>query len=117
MNKISSLKDGNFYFIQDLSKLDECFINALGALFSVIAQNVKITIQILENYVDSKCLRTFGNMWTTLDNENYLIEIPQLISGISKDFMMLMQIPIYTGPPFTLFTSEQTIIRVSLTCN
>jgi hypothetical protein len=68
MNKISSLKDGNFYFIQDLSKLDECFINALGALFSVIAQNIKINIQILKTDVDAKCLKTFGNMWNTLDS-------------------------------------------------
>jgi hypothetical protein len=37
MNSIASLKDGNFYFIQDLTKLDECFVDALAALFSVVA--------------------------------------------------------------------------------
>jgi hypothetical protein len=37
MSEIANLRDGNFYFIQDLTKLDECFINALGALFSVVA--------------------------------------------------------------------------------
>lgn len=37
MNEIASMKDGNFYFIEDLTKLDECFIDALAALFSVVA--------------------------------------------------------------------------------
>lgn len=29
--------DGNFYYIKDLHKVDECFIDALGGLFSVIS--------------------------------------------------------------------------------
>jgi hypothetical protein len=37
MSEIAGIKDGNFYFIQDLKKIDEFFINALGALFSVVA--------------------------------------------------------------------------------
>jgi hypothetical protein len=34
MTGISNLKDGNFYFIQKLDTLDECFVDALGGLVS-----------------------------------------------------------------------------------
>lgn len=36
MRNISQLKDGNFYYIQEIEKIDEYFIDALGGLFSVI---------------------------------------------------------------------------------
>lgn len=37
MNNISKLKDGNFYYVQDLKTVDEMFVDALGGLFSVVA--------------------------------------------------------------------------------
>jgi hypothetical protein len=37
MNSISKLKDGNFYFVKDISTVDEMFVDALGGLFSVVA--------------------------------------------------------------------------------
>lgn len=37
MNKICSLKDGNFYYVEKLDQIDEFFVDALGALFSVVA--------------------------------------------------------------------------------
>jgi hypothetical protein len=48
MTGISNLKDGNFYFIQKLDTLDECFVDALGGLVSVVAE--KITISVLFGY-------------------------------------------------------------------
>ena len=40
MNKISQYKDGNFYFVEKLDTVDEMFVDALGGLFSVVAQNI-----------------------------------------------------------------------------
>jgi hypothetical protein len=37
MNKICTLKDGSFYFIKELSTLDEAFCNALGGIISLVA--------------------------------------------------------------------------------
>lgn len=37
MNKISKVKDGNFYYVEKLDTIDEMFIDALGGLFSVVA--------------------------------------------------------------------------------
>lgn len=38
--------DGNFYYIEDIHRIDECFIDALGGLFSVISQNIFITVRV-----------------------------------------------------------------------
>lgn len=39
MKAISNMKDGNFYFIKTLEIVNECFIDALGGLFSIIGNN------------------------------------------------------------------------------
>jgi hypothetical protein len=36
MSSISKRGEGNFYFIKDLSMVDEAFVDAVGALFSVV---------------------------------------------------------------------------------
>jgi hypothetical protein len=36
MDKISSVKDGNFYFIEKLETIDEAFVSALGGMLSVV---------------------------------------------------------------------------------
>jgi len=38
MKGISDLKDGNFYYIEDLDKLAQSFVDALGILFTVVAK-------------------------------------------------------------------------------
>lgn len=37
MEKIAELCDGNFYFIEDVNKINECFLDAVAVLFSVVA--------------------------------------------------------------------------------
>lgn len=44
MNNICKVKDGNFYYVEHINKVDEMFIDALGGLFSVIAQNLSISV-------------------------------------------------------------------------
>ena len=37
MTNICRMKDGTFYFIKELSTLDEAFCNALGGIISLVA--------------------------------------------------------------------------------
>ena len=39
MKSIANLKDGNFYYIETLEIVSECFVDALGGLISVIGLN------------------------------------------------------------------------------
>ena len=36
MKSLSALKDGNFYYIETLEIVNECFVDAIGGLISVI---------------------------------------------------------------------------------
>lgn len=40
MSSIADLKDGNFYYIEKLNTVDEVFADAMGGLFSVVAENI-----------------------------------------------------------------------------
>ncbi|CAD8194861.1 unnamed protein product [Paramecium octaurelia] len=94
MTTICNLKNGSFYFVQDITLLDEFFVDALGGLISVIGEEVQI--QITSNpdqqYKDISISKTFGNMWRE-NNQSYEIKFPQLISGTRKDFVFEIKIP------------------------
>ena len=45
MKSLSSLKDGNFYYIETLDIVNECFVDALGGLISVIG------ISFISNFI------------------------------------------------------------------
>ena len=40
------MTDGNFYYIEQLEMVEESFIDALGGLFSVIAEKIEIKLDI-----------------------------------------------------------------------
>lgn len=45
MTKISNLGKGSFYFVNNISLLDEFFVDALGALTSMVVTDINITLQ------------------------------------------------------------------------
>jgi hypothetical protein len=47
MTKICSIKDGNFYFINKLSTLDEAFCNALGGIITQTASDIQIELECI----------------------------------------------------------------------
>ncbi|KAL4490928.1 hypothetical protein ABPG72_008664 [Tetrahymena utriculariae] len=94
MDKISQLMDGNFYYIGDIHRIDECFIDALGGLFSVVSQNVSINVQVPQNMREQiRVVKTYGDIWHTKEPYyEYLININQLLSGVSKDYILEMEL-------------------------
>ncbi|EAR92938.2 von willebrand factor type A domain protein (macronuclear) [Tetrahymena thermophila SB210] len=94
MDKISQLMDGNFYYIGDIHRIDECFIDALGGLFSVISQNVSINVQVPQEMREQiRIVKTYGDIWHTKEPYyEYSININQLLSGVSKDYILEMEL-------------------------
>ncbi|KAL4451096.1 hypothetical protein ABPG74_021418 [Tetrahymena malaccensis] len=94
MDKISQLMDGNFYYIGDIHRIDECFIDALGGLFSVISQNVSINVQVPQQMREQiRIVKTYGDIWHTKEPYyEYSININQLLSGVSKDYILEMEL-------------------------
>lgn len=86
------MQDGNFYYVEQIDTVDEMFIDALGGLFSVIAQGVNIRVRLQKDhkiFSDVSISKTYGDMWK-FDNKtnNYNINILQLIAGVSKEFLL-----------------------------
>ena len=58
MSRLTNLRDGSFYMIEQLDKVKDYFINALGGCMSVIYNEAKLKIKSLKNNVKIK-----KNIW------------------------------------------------------
>lgn len=70
MNKICLLKDGSFYFIKELSTLDEAFCNALGGIISMVANEVIINVRCIASGIVEgiKISKVFGKKWEKIND-------------------------------------------------
>jgi hypothetical protein len=100
MREIAKMGEGNFYFIEKLDLVDECFVDALGGLMSVVAQNIQIKVKvsqlhgILEPTQKLKISKVFGSKWAQMTaEEEFEIKLGQIISGSRKDFLLELTIP------------------------
>ncbi|CAD8200820.1 unnamed protein product [Paramecium octaurelia] len=94
MTSICNLKNGSFYFVQNISLLDEFFVDALGGLKSVVGEKLKMKVnlkhpEILNGLNISK---THGNKWIN-KGDYYEINLPVLIQGSRKDFVFELELP------------------------
>ena len=96
MSTIAKYKDGNFYFVEKLETVDECFVDAIGGLISVVGQDVTITIQGVKSDVfpTLRIKKAFGgaDLWKTIDGA-YSTGISQLPAGKSKNYVLELVIP------------------------
>lgn len=97
MNNICSQKDGNFYFVEKIDAVDEMFIDALGGLFSVVAQGLEIVVKLNKDnkvFGDVTISKTYGDIWKYDSKTNeYRINIVQFIAGVSKEYLMELELP------------------------
>ncbi|CAD8154113.1 unnamed protein product [Paramecium pentaurelia] len=94
MTQICNLKSGSFYFVQDVTLLDEFFADALGGLISVVGEQLEITItsQAPPPYQNIQISKTYGNMWQKKGNQYYITQ-PQFASGSRKDYVFELALP------------------------
>ncbi|EAR87778.2 von willebrand factor type A (vWA) domain was originally protein (macronuclear) [Tetrahymena thermophila SB210] len=123
MNRICQLKDGNFYYVEKINQVDEFFVDALGGLFSVVAQEILIEINLnrqdknFQKYFSNcKVSKTYGDMWKCIkQDEIYQIKINQLFSGVSKDFIMEIVVPKQEVKMLEDFERNLEIVKGQLT--
>ena len=100
MSALSEVGKGSFYFIKDVTLLDEFFADALGGLVSAIGENLEIQVKCApKNPFDNISIeRTFGDMWTQIDkNRYYTITLPQIAAGAKKDYVFEIILPKFEG--------------------
>jgi hypothetical protein len=98
MSEIAHMKDGSYYHIEMLDRIDECFVDCLGGLVSVVADNVHVSIkpETSEVFPSLKVSKAYGiddNSWTHPDGIMYSTVVSHLHSGRDKNFMLEFEIP------------------------
>lgn len=106
MHEIAHLKEGQFYFVPDLTNIDECFVEALGGLISVVANNVQISVQP-HNSGSTKIRKAYGDKWQYDSwNKVHTLYQPHLLSGVRKDFVFEMDVPSFSQKLSVLVTLQ-----------
>jgi Mg-chelatase subunit ChlD len=98
MSALAQLKDGSFYFIDKLDTVDEVFVDCLGGLISVVAQNMNILVKGNNNDPNLpgiKIPKAFGmaGFWKTPEKDVYSTELLQIISGKKNSYIFEVEIP------------------------
>jgi Mg-chelatase subunit ChlD len=98
MSALAQLKDGSFYFIDKLDTVDEVFVDCLGGLISVVAQNMNILVKGNNNdpnLLGIRILKAFGmaGFWKNLEKDIYSTELLQIISGKKNSYIFEIEIP------------------------
>ena len=85
MADIADMRDGNFYFIEQLDMIDETFIDCLGGLLSTITHNVEL--KVTEEHL--KIDKAYGDekLWEKKTDKEYVTMIGSMVSGSRKDFV------------------------------
>ncbi|KAL4450381.1 hypothetical protein ABPG74_009087 [Tetrahymena malaccensis] len=125
MQKIAQIKDGSFYYIENSDQVDEFFINALGGLFSVVAKDLTIKIEINRQnelfhkfFQNSYVSKIYGHMWNIVkQDQEFIIKINQIFSGVSKDFIFEMTVPKSEIKVLQDFERNIDTIKVQLTAS
>jgi uncharacterized protein YegL len=98
MSALAQLRDGSFYFIDKLDTVDNVFVDCVGGLVSVIAQNMKIEVRPNvndENLRGIDITKAYGvdGFWKKRNGFNYNAELLQVISGKKYSYILEFFIP------------------------
>ena len=94
MSKLALIRDGSFFTIEDINKIQDYFVNALGGCMSTIYNEVKINVKMLKN--DFKLNKIFGQdklYQLELKNNDFSFDIMQLISGKEYTYTFEIELP------------------------
>lgn len=92
---ISKYKDGEFYFIDKLDTIDECFASSLGGLMSIVAKDISVNVRNISNGALSGVAigKTFSEAWSKVNDKEYSIKLAYLLSGTERGFVMELVLP------------------------
>ncbi len=90
LTAISNFKNGNFYYIKEIKMINECFVDCLGSLLSIIAKDAKINVFLEKNCV---FVRKFGESWKDKeDKKQGVVLVDNIISDNDKDYVAEIEV-------------------------
>lgn len=89
LRKIAQAKKGNFYYIKDLARVDEAFVDCLALLTSVIGGQATATIRLIPTplFKEINFRTCYGSQWKGDSDTCRTIDIGSLYVGMEKAFV------------------------------
>ncbi|KAL9659749.1 hypothetical protein QQ045_024558 [Rhodiola kirilowii] len=94
MHMISETSGGTFSFIESESVIQDAFAQCIGGLLSVVAQEVKVTLDCVHPALKLNSIKA-GSYQTNLSNDSRTgsIEVGDLYAEEERDFLVTLDIP------------------------
>ena len=109
MSKLALIRDGSFFSVEDINKIQDYFVNALGGCMSTIYNEVKINIKMLKNTY--KFIKIYGQdkLYNFESKNNELsFGIIQVISGKEYTYTFEVELPEIIQINENIFEVEMT---------
>jgi len=96
MTQIANLREGGFYFIDQIDTIDEAFVDRLGGLMSSIAKDVQIKVKPEKSEVFPRIeiVKAYGDvsMWNFQEGI-HTTTFANLLGGKRRDFVLELNVP------------------------
>ena len=88
MQAMSERKQGNYYFVNDIAKVNECFADCMGMITTSLANKGKMTLKLHPTayYPEVRILKTYGPYWQKASDTEAVIQLSNIYAGMKKDF-------------------------------
>ena len=96
MNKLAHLRDGSFYFVDDISKVKQFFVNVLGGCMSVISNKMKIIVK--SSFIIKKVFGLEDLFTYKIEDNLFETDLLQFISG--KEYTYVLEVDIPDDAPY-----------------
>ena len=94
MSKLAIVRDGSFFAVENIDKIQDYFVNALGGCMSIIYNEVKIKVKMLKENI--KIEKIFGQdklFEFELKNDSFSFNSLQIISGKEYTYTFELELP------------------------
>lgn len=90
MQGMAERKGGNYYFVNDISRVDECFVDCLGMVTTTLATKAKLKLTLLPTpyYPEIRILKTYGSYWTRESDIEASLSLHNIYAGIKKTYLL-----------------------------
>lgn len=94
MQSMAERKAGNYYFVNDIKRVDECFVDCLGMVTTSIASKGKITFKILPTafFPEIRIVNTYSPYFTRVNDTTVTIDLANIYAGFKKDYVMEVEL-------------------------
>lgn len=116
LQSLAEHKGGNYYFIQDITKVDECFLDCLGMVTTVLAKQCTISINLAPSalYPEIRISNTYGTYVKQLSETSAVISVPPIYAGMGKDYLFEIEFEATNKQLTSVQLME--VIRLKLEC-